>query len=265
MCGGIPGQAFDPGLAVGDVHLLLFEDAVNHPPPRPIAALVHVQKLMTGSPVHAEVEHHEVGPGLDGVVEDVHPLVTCRPHRPQVLIARDAEGEIGLADLLLGIDAQVGQQPVHDPGMAHLILDDGRHRQHLWHSRGLDNPGDVAEAAGQLGICLHLHQIHEVRAVLLAHLLGRLDGFPGADLLQQVFVLLFLSRHPLSPRSPVGMEGDNAPPYNTGIIGRRREGPCGPAAEIQTPQRGISSANVRENGYASGLDTIPFLTGFAAI
>src|SRR4030095_8865018 len=66
------GQPLHPELAVTDVHLLLFEDALDGAHPGPVGAVAHVLQLMPGAAVHAEVEEDEVGPAVALVVEAGH-------------------------------------------------------------------------------------------------------------------------------------------------------------------------------------------------
>src|SRR5437867_13152326 len=70
-CRWLSGEALDPHLAVADVELLLLEDALDRADPWAVGALADVLELVAGAPIHAEVEEHEVGPGVDRVIEDV--------------------------------------------------------------------------------------------------------------------------------------------------------------------------------------------------
>src|SRR5436309_8901798 len=72
---GVLGELLHPVLAVADVELLLFEDAVDRTHPGAVGRAPHVLELVPGAPVHAEVEEDEIGPRVDRVIENVDPLV----------------------------------------------------------------------------------------------------------------------------------------------------------------------------------------------
>src|SRR5437667_135375 len=74
-CRWLSGEALDPHLAVADVELLLLEDALDRADPWAVGALADVLELVAGAPIHAEVEEHEVGPGVDRVIEEVHAVL----------------------------------------------------------------------------------------------------------------------------------------------------------------------------------------------
>src|SRR3990172_12897830 len=82
--GRVLGQPLDPVLAVPDVELLLLEDPLDGPHPGAVGAAADVLELVAGPAVHAEVEEHEVGPGLDRGVEDVDALLATDPGGPDV-------------------------------------------------------------------------------------------------------------------------------------------------------------------------------------
>src|SRR5215831_18810544 len=185
---GILGELLDPELAVADVELLLLEDALDGPHPWPVRALPHVLELVTGPAVHAEVEEDEVRPRVDGVVEDVHPLVRGDARGADVRGGLDAHGE-GLvvgAHVRLHVHAEVGEEAVHDGGVAVLVLHDLRHHVLLVHAGGLHDPWHVAVAPRQLGVGLHGHEVDQVLAIVVRHLLRRLDALAAIDPGQEI-------------------------------------------------------------------------------
>src|SRR5215813_13684600 len=185
---GILGELLDPELAVANVELLLLEDALDGPHPWPVRALPHVLELVTGPAVHAEVEEDEVRPRVDGVVEDVHPLVRGDARRADVRGGLDAHGE-GLvvgAHVRLHVHAEVGEQAVHDGGVAVLVLHDLGYHVLLVHAGGLHDPRHVAVAARQLGVGLHGHEMDQVLAIVVRHLLRRLDALAAIDPGQEI-------------------------------------------------------------------------------
>src|SRR4029450_6977673 len=181
---GVLGELLHPVLAVADVELLLLEDAVDGPHPRAVGAAAHILELMSGAAVHAEVEEDEVGPGVDRVIEDVDPLVGGDARRADVGAVLDAhrEGLVVLADGALHVEAEVAEETVHDRGVAELVLHDLGDDVLLLDRRRLGDPGHVAVAARQLGICLHGQQMDEVLAILRGHLVGRFQPDAPFDL-----------------------------------------------------------------------------------
>src|SRR5215831_5078205 len=130
---GILRELLDPEFAVADVELFLLEDTLDGPGPRPVGALAHVLELVAGPAVHAEVEEDEIGPRVDGVVEDVHALVRRDARGADVGAGVDAHGEslvVG-AHVCLHVHAEVGEETVHDGGVAVLVLHDLRHHERL--------------------------------------------------------------------------------------------------------------------------------------
>src|SRR5262249_48154363 len=65
--------------------------------------------------------------------------------------------------------------------VAQLVFDDLGHHVLLLHAGRLGDPRDVPVAAGQLGVGLHRHEMDEAPAVLVGHLLRRLDPLALLD------------------------------------------------------------------------------------
>src|SRR5947207_1830406 len=181
---GVGGELLHPVLAVADVELLLLEDAVDGPDPGPVGAAADVLELVAGAAVHAEVEEDEVGPGVDRVIEDVHPLVAGDAGRSDVGVGLDAHGEdlVVLPDVGIDVEAEIPEEPVHDRGVAQLIFHDLGHDVLLLDRRRLRDPGHVAVAARELRVGLHGEEVDEVLTVLGGHLLGRLQTDARLDL-----------------------------------------------------------------------------------
>src|SRR5215470_1500412 len=185
---GIFRELLDPELAVADVELLFLENTLDGPGPRPVGALAHVLELMAGPAVHAEVEEDEVRPRVDGVVEDVHALVRRDARGADVGAGVDAHGE-GLvvgAHVCFHVHAEIGEETVHDGGVAVLVFHDLGHHMLLVDPGGLHDPRHVAVAARQLGIRLHDHEMDQVLAILVRHLLRGLDTLAALDPGQEV-------------------------------------------------------------------------------
>ena len=139
---------------------------------------------MSGAPVHAEVEEHEVRPRVDRVIEDVDALVARDALCADVAVGLDPHRE----DLVVGrhvavdLDAEIGQQAVHHGGVAELVLHDLGDDVLFLHAGRLHDPRHVAVPAGQLGVGLHGHEMHEVVPILRSHLAGRLQPVAAGDL-----------------------------------------------------------------------------------
>src|SRR5215831_14547652 len=136
------GELLHPVLTVADMELLLLEDAVDRPYPWPVGAAAHVLELVAGAPVHAEVEEDEIGPRVDRVIEDVHPLVARDARGADVAAGVDAHCErlVVLAHVAVDVDAEIGQQAVHDGRVAELVLHDLGDYVLFLDRRGLGDP-----------------------------------------------------------------------------------------------------------------------------
>src|SRR5215475_9636617 len=184
---GVLRELLDPELTVADVELLLLEDALDGPGPRPVGALAHILELVAGPAVHAEVED-EVRPRVDGVVEDVHALVRRDARSADVCAGVDAHGKslVVRAHVRLHVHAEVSEETVHDGGVAVLVFHDLRHDVLLIDPGGLHDPRHVAVAARQLGVRLHSHEMDQVLAILVRHFLRGLDTLPALEPGQEV-------------------------------------------------------------------------------
>src|SRR6266545_4408345 len=80
---------------------------------------------MTGTPIHAEIEHDEIGPGLQRVVKDVHAQILPHSLGADIrLRIGQTPGELAvmLPHALIHIDAEIAQEAVHDVAVADLLL-----------------------------------------------------------------------------------------------------------------------------------------------
>src|SRR5919198_1367445 len=108
--GRVLGEATYPQLTVRHMPLLLGENLPDGAAPGTIARRAHILQLMAGPPIHTEIEHHEVGPGLQRVVKDVHAQILPPPLGDDIrLRIGQAPGEFAvmLPYALIHIDAEI--------------------------------------------------------------------------------------------------------------------------------------------------------------
>src|SRR5438128_5473170 len=132
-----------------------------------VGAAADVFELVAGAPIHAEVEEDEIGPRLDRIVEDVHPLIARDARGPDIRVRLDAHREdlVVPADVALDVEAEVGEQAVHDCGLAQLVLHDLGDDVLLLDRRPLGDPGHVAVAPRQPPVGLQAEEVDEVLAL----------------------------------------------------------------------------------------------------
>src|SRR5438128_254666 len=170
------------------MELLLFEDPLDRAHPGAVGAAADVFELVAGAPIHAEVEEDEIGPGLDRIVEDVHPLIARDARGPDIRVRLDAHREdlVVPADVALDVEAEVGEQTVHECGVSQIVLHDLGDDGLLLDRRRLGDPGHVAVAPCQLRVGLHGQEVDEVLAIVVGHFVGGLDAHARLDLRQHL-------------------------------------------------------------------------------
>ena len=176
-------EPLHPVLAVANVELFLLEDPVDRAHPGPVGAPADVLELVTRAPIHAKVEEYEIGPRVDRVVEDVHPLVARDPRGPDIGVRPDAHREdlVMAADMALDVEPEVGEEAVHDRRVAQLVLHDLGDDVFFLDRGRLGDPRHITVAARQLRVGLHGQEVDEVLAVVVGHLVRGLDAGARLD------------------------------------------------------------------------------------
>ena len=139
--------------------------------------MLDVFELVSGPPVHEEVEHHEVRPGVNRVVEDIDPLVRPCAGRAEVGLSFDPVREVELLDIVVHRDADILQKAVHGAAVPYLVPHDLRDDELLLRGRCFHDPRDVAEPPCEFRVGLLGHEVRQQIEVLVAHLIDILDRF----------------------------------------------------------------------------------------
>ena len=201
----VVGEPLDPELAVADVHPLFLEDTLDAAPPGAVGRVPHVLELVPCPAVHAEVEHHEVRPGVDRIVEDVDALVRGDAGRPDVglrVVEPAREALVVGSHVGADVHAELLEEVVHHLGVAGLVLHDLGDDELLLDARRLHDPGHVPVGAGELRVGLHGHEVNQVVAVGRAHLVLRFDALASRDPGEQALVACAFVGHGSLPRRP---------------------------------------------------------------
>ena len=111
----------------------------------------------------------------------------------ELRLSRDQVGEALLPRL-----AEVLDHAVDELRVARFVLHLGGQRQLALQRRRAEDPLALGEHAHQLGVAVHLDELHEPRAVLVGHPVAGLDESAGLHVLEKFLLSAWFRRHETS-------------------------------------------------------------------